>query len=299
LNLPQFRYTAFGLNIYSEIECEQLLPGEGNCDVHIRLGPVCDSFGDSRCGGVLYQVCDGKFLLKLRGVARYLISEGHEIVVDPAPEADFDSIRLFLLGPAIGALLHQRGLMPFHASAIATPAGAVAFAGRSGSGKSTIANGFYRKGYKILADEVCLIRTGTQNCVIPSHPFLLIWEDALRRDGPPLLNLRRVRPVIEKYILPVGDGFSAEITPLHAMYIIEAAGADFTAPEAISGFPKIGALAENLYQPRFAECMGGETERLRKLAAIASATRIKRINRPRGFIPAERLVALLEEDFKS
>ena len=95
--------------------------------------------------GVLYQSAPRQFLLKISRVARYLVSDGNEIIVDPEPDADLSAIRLFLFGSAFGALLHQRGILPLHGSAIVTSRGAVVFAGVSGSGKSALACAFHRQ----------------------------------------------------------------------------------------------------------------------------------------------------------
>ena len=63
-------------------------------------------------------------------------------------------IRVFLLGSCLGALLHQRGVLALHASAIETDQGAVLFMGDSGMGKSTTLQAFIKRGYKMLADDI-------------------------------------------------------------------------------------------------------------------------------------------------
>ena len=83
--------------------------------------------------------------------------DGNQIVIDAAPDATDRNVRLFLLGSALGALLHQRGLLPLHANAIDLGGGAVAFSGHSGAGKSTIAAWFHDRGHRILADDVCVV----------------------------------------------------------------------------------------------------------------------------------------------
>src|SRR5437762_891705 len=121
-----FTYQAFGLAITSEIECPELLPGKaGLTDVYVRCGPVPEHLENAVKPGILCELGADRFLLKLDGVARYLICVGSEIVIDAVPKADPAAIRLFLLGPVFGALLHQRGILPLHGSAISTSKGAV------------------------------------------------------------------------------------------------------------------------------------------------------------------------------
>src|SRR3989454_2089338 len=50
--------------------------------------------------------------------------EGREIVVEPAPGVDAGTLRLFLLGPVRAVLLHQRGFLVLHASAVVLDGGA-------------------------------------------------------------------------------------------------------------------------------------------------------------------------------
>lgn len=89
----------------------------------------------------------GELLLKVDGVANYWVKEGREIVIEPGPAAEAGDVRVFLLGSAFGALLHQRGLPPFHAGAVAMEGKAVLLAGRSGVGKSTLAAELCRRGH--------------------------------------------------------------------------------------------------------------------------------------------------------
>jgi len=292
-----YSYIAFGLRICSEIECEQLLPGAGQADVEIRLGHVPDSLESATPQGILYQCVTGKLLLNIDRVARYLVSDGNEILIHPAPDADLDAIRLFLFGSAFGALLHQRGILPLHGSAIITPRGAVVFAGLSGCGKSTIACAFHRKGYPVLADDLCAIDTGDSVRVMPGNPFLMLWADALQQMGLDRHGLRPARSELEKYILPLGEGFSTEAAPVHALYIIEATNSDLSAPTSIKGLRKIEALARSTYRPHFVEDMNLEGGHLRRITALAKRVAVRQINRPRSPSRLHELVDLLEEDF--
>jgi hypothetical protein len=295
--VPDYFYLSFGLRIRSEIECEQLLPGIGPAEVCIRVGEVPEFLPEPTFQGFLYQVAPGKLLLKITHVARYLISGGNEILVQPASGADLDEIRLFLLGSALGALLHQRGVLAIHASAVTTPHGAVAFAGLSGAGKSTLAGAFYRKGYVVLADEICAVDTAGCPRVMPAGPFLMLWADALKEMGFDGCERRAARPQLEKYILPLVDGGDAETCGLRVIYIIEPAHAELSPPIPVKGLPKIQILAQNTYRPHFVEHMNLDTEHFRRLATVAQHVPVRRVARPQGsFSQLNNLVELLEED---
>ena len=93
---------------------------------------------------------DGQVLVDLRGapglvrfrwpgVGACEVRDGREIAVDPAPGVDADLLSTYLLGPALGVLLHQRGGLVLHASAVTVGGGCVAFLADAGWGKSTLA----------------------------------------------------------------------------------------------------------------------------------------------------------------
>ena len=81
-----YDYYAFGLNIESEIECPDLMPGDGSTpEVVVRLGSVPSELDNAEDENQFFQVDAGHFLLTIDQVARYLISGGCEITVDPFP----------------------------------------------------------------------------------------------------------------------------------------------------------------------------------------------------------------------
>ena len=183
-----FLYRAYEINFASEIE----FPGMATTDddpalprVTIRRGEVPEFLDGRQDDNSYYQVEPHRILLRIDGVARYLISKGRDITVAPAPEAHPDTVRLFLLGSSMGALLYQRGLLPLHGSAIETPRGAMVFVGPQGIGKSTLAAHFQRRGYRILSDDVCVLaRDGSDGLrVLPAFPKLRLCPDALERLG--------------------------------------------------------------------------------------------------------------------
>ena len=151
-----YKYTAFGLQISSEPELPGLLQGNGNTEVTIRFREVPENLAVPIKGkGVAYEINADSFLLKVSGIAGFLVKHGNEIVIDKQNGADDHDIALFTINTPIGALLYQRGYLPLHASAIAVNGGCAIFTGISGVGKSTILASFHQQGYHVLSDEIC------------------------------------------------------------------------------------------------------------------------------------------------
>ena len=151
------RFSAYDLSIDSELAMPELLPGRhtGVPDVHIRLGSVTvDGLPQGKQLGPFLWVAAETLWLEIPHIARFLISQGNEIIIDPEPGIDEDSVRVFLLGPVIGALLFQRGYLVLHGNAIRIGDQCLVCVGHSGVGKSTLAAGFMQRGYDILADDV-------------------------------------------------------------------------------------------------------------------------------------------------
>src|SRR5687768_17607128 len=103
-------YSIFGLHLRSELPLPELLEIEKSSQstVMVRLGGVSDPPAE----GPGPHPADGGLLLVIDGVARYLVKDGSEIVIEPHPGVPDANVRLYLLGSAMGVLLHQRGLLP-------------------------------------------------------------------------------------------------------------------------------------------------------------------------------------------
>lgn len=289
-------FKAFGLNIESEIPLAEFIRGEPAADVFVRSGSVSPVLDDSVPGGILCQINQRRILLNIDHVGRYLISDGAEIIVDPADDSDPDSIRLFLTGSAFGALLHQRNVIPLHGSAVLTKKGAVILSGDSGSGKSVLAAALHRRGYPVLADDLCAIHSSDPVMLAPGAPCLLLWADALRclrMDRP---ALRPVRPQMQKYIVGLDDGVGSDSVPLHAVYILECSNYGLSGPIPLTGLPKIEALIQCTYRPLLVTRMGREGSHMRLIAEAARRIVVRRVNRPAGVDTIEALADLIEQD---
>jgi len=136
-------YLIGGITLISEIALPELpLIQQQSATPHpvqVRLGTVANHLPgavelDPDCFATPTQ-----YFLNIQGIARYLVTAGREIVIDPDDAAPALDVRGYLLGSIFVVLCQQRGLLPLHASAIAGKSGVVAFLANSGQGKSTLA----------------------------------------------------------------------------------------------------------------------------------------------------------------
>jgi len=84
--------------------------------------------------GVLWEAAPGCLLLNVPGVARYMIKDKKSITIEPQPSASKAEVLRFLRMTPLAALLFQRGILAFHAAAVADTRGAILIAGDSGTG---------------------------------------------------------------------------------------------------------------------------------------------------------------------
>lgn len=229
--------------------------------------------------GPLFEVSPGRFLLRLQGVASYLVKDGDEIIVDKAPNGDHDSVRLFLLGPVLGALLHQKGMLPLHASAIETENGAVLFGGVSGVGKSALAAIFSSRGYRVIADEFSVVDADSTN-VQPAFPRLLLWSDVIEQAGLWSPDVRPARPGLRKYHVPVQETFARSALPIRAIYVVRVTLGGNSGISRLAGLAKVSKLMDCTYRRQFLKGMNSERRHLDQVTRIARSTTISTVARP-------------------
>jgi hypothetical protein len=291
------RHTAYGLTFDSEIPLPELLPGsDGIPDVTIRFGKVPESLPDATDRGIAWQSCGGRLLHFVTGVARYLIVDRQEMFVDPEPGATPEDVRIFLLGSALGALLHEWHILTMHSSAIQTPTGAVLFLGSCAAGKSTLLGAFVKRGYPMLADDKAGIRVGDDGIarVLPGFPCMRLTSRSVDKLGVSAHGAQ-MKPALEKYILPV-DRFCSEAVPLRAAYALETHNHTEIRIERLTGVGRFELLRNGIYRPRFLRLPAQRKASFAALGAAFDQAYVARVLRPEHPFLLDELAGRIEED---
>jgi hypothetical protein len=288
-----YAYWAYGLRIHAEIACPELLPlpdPAGEPDVTIRLLPPRRDALDALEHGH-YEVRPGVFRLAVDGVGQYRAEEGKRIVVEPLADASSDKVRLFLLGSTIGALLYQRGLFPLHGSAVETPWGAMIFVGAQGAGKSTLAAHFHQRGYRLLSDDVCAVSASDAGLeILPALAQFRLCADAYERLGTP----QGARFDVDKFVVPMGDGYCPHPVPLRAIHILGDQEDETPRFEVLRGFDRVQRLLENLYRPHYLKGQQTQSDQMRLAGQIAQKATLVSVTRRRDPQAIGDLVRFLE-----
>lgn len=277
-------YSLFGLTLASELECPELVRvREGSvADIYIALGPIAAIIENPMYVHPRFQVGDSVYQFHIDDVARYRIERGQRITVAPFTGAREEDVRLFLLGMAMAAILHQRGRVPLHVCAVAVDGGAHAFCGESGAGKSTLAAALHRRGLPILCDDVGVAVPDGNGTVrfFPGFPRIKLWQDALDHFGIDPAPLDRDLSRTDKYHLRLRDAFHGEPLPLRRLYQLKRTQErNIPAIQPLARQEAIGLLIENTYRPRMVRRIGNVQSHLRQCGQIASAIHAYRYTR--------------------
>src|SRR4051794_14624010 len=101
-------YQLYGFTLESELQLPEVLPADpcSTPQARVRLGDVDpDGIADGSRIGPFAFAGPRAIWFDVPNVARFLVEDGEQVVVDPYREIDEDSVRVFLLGSALGALL--------------------------------------------------------------------------------------------------------------------------------------------------------------------------------------------------
>jgi hypothetical protein len=295
-------YRVCGLTVGSEIA----LPGLNAAtdtgaapDVTIAPSPVPASLAEATIGGPTWQIAGQQFLLTIPGVARFLLTAGHGIMFEPDRNGDATDIPIFILGTVFGILLHQRGQIVLHASAVRVNGKAVLFCGRSGSGKSTLAAALAQRGLSLVTDDVCAISIAANGTPIvhPDGRQLKLWTQAIDRLDLTASRGERVRNRLEKYYVSPGEAF-ADALPLAAVYALREAR-----PPLRPGIERQNAvdaaliLRHDAYRPRLVSRMGQKPDYFRAAIAIANSACLFTLTRHLGFAAMPTVIGWLEQSW--
>jgi hypothetical protein len=170
------------------------------------------------------------YLLRFPELADFEVShDGRSVRAWPAPGITQETVRHLYLNQALPLAQSRQGKLVFHASAVEMGEAALAFAGESGRGKSTLAASFAVSGARFLTDDGLLLEPrGGDWLVRPSHPSIRLWEDsqqALMAAGaptaPPVSYTSKAR-----FLAGEGVRFCDAPRPLRRLYFLGAGAAD-------------------------------------------------------------------------
>jgi hypothetical protein len=309
-------YEAYGLTITSDIELPELTISEAagaGSDICINIAsPI--AIPEAHGKPEYIALGETPALLYLADRGRFRVSNGNRIEFDPEPNVDAKTLRLFLLGPALSLILHQRDFLVLHASGVCFAGSGVApiaaaFLGDSGEGKSTMAATLYERGHRAMADDIIpvpdplAVGTPDRMPVVPSgFPMFKLWPpsvEALYEETTGIPLLLPNSPEYPRREKRADREFERTAVPLGAVFVLE------TGPEIrcerLTAHAALMALIRNSYW--VAELPPDQRERhFRQCSALVARVAVFRLQRPRDLSRLPEVAACVEavvEDFRA
>ena len=226
-----FSYYAYGLGIHSEIAIPEFIEGSTQKDITITVdknAAITDYLGTE----VIEQpwalrLTREKAIVYVRETGVFLIDNGNKIVFIPAPEAERQVARFYIVGTVMAILLYQRQFLVLHGSVINVDGEAVIFLGNSGDGKSSTAAALYAAGYNLINDDVAPITIEDRRVILqPGFPQIKMSRataDALAYDFD---SLPLIHPKEEKRGYRPQHNFLRQPLTVKRIYVLEY-GVDF------------------------------------------------------------------------
>ena len=258
--------------------------------------------------GMEWEAAPGVFLCTCVGVARYLATGGRDVLVEPLGGDDRE-IDEHLADKVWTALLLQRGIFSFHASAAAFAAGAALFLGPSGAGKSSLLGALLKRGYAMLADDVVGVAPGS-SCerrtpsrfptpsadsrvlALPAYPRLRLCADALDALG---WRGEALEPAgrSDKHLVPVRR-FRTSPLPVCALFLLDSHNRNGIEIETVRGGEAFEALRRRTWRKRLTKGLGMWREQFRVVTSMARQAPVVRVARPAHPFRIEALADSIE-----
>jgi hypothetical protein len=297
-------YLISGLSVESDLTLPGLIALPESLDrpdVRLHAGTVPAEMADAASVGPNWQIASDRFTMTVPGIVRMLITGGNEMTYELLGATTPQDAAIFLSGTGFGILLHQRGRIVLHASAVRVNDQAVLFCGQSGAGKSTLAAALSEAGYDLVTDDFCGItmRGDGTPWVEPDGRQLKLWQNSIDRLALADRTTAPVRTHLEKFYVEPRTAISAPL-PLAAVYILrEARPPD---PPGIER-PNIvdGALLirRNAYRPQMVQRMEQQALYFQAAATIGQRSGVFTLTRAMDFKQFPTVIGWLEDHWRT
>lgn len=191
------------------------------------------------------------YLLRFPGLADFEVSgAGTKVKAYPAETTDDVTVEHLYINQVLPLALSRQGQPSFHASVVTVPGGAVAFLGKTGMGKSTLAASFALEESEFLTDDSLLIEETDNGCLaLPSHASLRLWADSVDALVDDRTRQAAAISYSTKARLLAGDALSHREEPLKllAAFVLEWEGASQVTVRPLVGAERQMAWLNNSF----------------------------------------------------
>ena len=249
-------YRAFGLSLISDFVLTQLEEVSDVSEPVVRIQRAdLSAIVADLLPGQHYVMAHDSIFFAVDNVGAFQIQNGQTVLVDPCAGVQEGHLSVYIMGSCMGAILHQRGIMPLHGSCVCRDGKAILITGDSGAGKSTLAAEFLSRGWKLLTDDVAVIQDiDSVPKVQSSYPSQKLWQDAIDHYGHEAQDLHPLyrKEQQEKFGINAKAAYVDDTVPLSLVVRLMASEHDCGA-SFFDGFAKVNQLLQNTYRAHMIE----------------------------------------------
>ncbi|MBJ7413882.1 MAG: serine kinase [Niveispirillum sp.] len=293
-------YRISGWTLSAEMPLPHLFPCSAPeagavADITVRKGPVQAPTLPLRLNRDGIQVgADGRTVIDIPDYVRIGLADGRDIMIDPGPGVSGPEIQTWLLGPGLGVICHQRGVVPLHACTIRTGNGGLAIVGNSGAGKSTTATALVQRGHRLLGDDVLVVDPDT-GMAQPCFPMVKLWDSSRSALEIGQEGQQPVARRAGKWHVPMLAAFDPVPCPLSAIVHLRADPA--AQRPVLTRWPRPHAAAvldAMTYRAYLADALHGRRHVLSMAARLAARVPVWELVRTTDFKDLDEMLDMLE-----
>lgn len=301
---PLGTYRVYGLVVVSELAlpelsaCADEVPGE-------RVFVLLERCGANSRSDLIRGSSDRGQRIRVLGLADYYVCGDCVVIVELAVGVEINdagvasSVRAYLLGSVLAAILFRKNWLPLHVSAVSDGSRLLAFTGVSGAGKSTMAMALHRTGrFQLYADDVLAVEPVASGVRLhPGPRRCKLWKDALDRFSIDPAGLVRDVVRFEKYHVSMGD-LQFQPSRIDVLIVLKDSNETSGLPVRLFGRNLFKALVGAIYRPELIS-PGGFGSIFGLLGRVGASVRVHEYCRPKNHESLEvdigRVAALMSE----
>ena len=257
-------------------------------DVRIEITTIKKEVATPLYDDGFFRLNQNEFSMDVENVGWFYAANGKYISMVLNPKATQENIELYLNGSTYGAILHQRKIMPMHASCFVFNNKGIMLCGESGAGKSSLTAAMVFDGNAFLTDDVTPILLSDEELFIWTlSDRIKLWEDSLLQLNKEKKGLSRIDPETDKFYFPIAS-YKNSTFPLNHIFLISFHEKSEIKFQKLTGAEKVTALRNEIYRLEYLHGMPeNEVFYFKKLVEMCKSIQVTKLLRPKN-IPIEQ-----------
>lgn len=188
-----------------------------------------------------------------------------------------------------------------HAAALVIDDKAIAFLGRKGGGKTTVAIALLGAGHRLLADDLLALHWEDGDLLAnPGYPMLRLWPEQADYFLGDHVGLPLVHPAFTKRRVHLAaDQFHSAPAPLRRIYVPQRVTEGPVRLVPLRGRDALGVLLQSPFLGEPTHHLGLAADRFTSLARVARDIGVRSVQIPPGYERLSELVHVIEADLAS